>query len=315
MVEAIIFVGLQASGKSSFYHSRLSSTHRRINLDTLKTRFQECKLLEECIAAKEPLVIDNTNPTTAERARYLQLLLPAGYQVNCYFFTTDFNLCMERNRQRTGKERIPDVGLYRTRKVMQPPTHHEGFAHIHEIKLTAAGHFEIQEKPLLLAQPESTGCNSRMEQNYPTIIPGLRSPSDQVRGLVYFGRMLDKIRLASAGKLPEAWQAARGLAYPTSFDARCCRFLQIDYSALEAETLKGRSDEDLLEWCFTTGRRPSEEAIEIWNAFMTKRGWRDAGTQRLNERLAEIGLSSGTVQTMFEFIDLDEGRLKLPRQN
>ena len=43
---------------------------------------------------------------------------------------------------------------------------------------------------------------------------------------------------------------------------------------------------------------------------MTKRGWRDAGTQRLNERLAEIDLPPGTVQTMFEFIDLDEGRLK-----
>jgi hypothetical protein len=63
---------------------------------------------------------------------------------------------------------------------------------------------------------------------------------------------------------------------------------------------------------FKNGRRPSDEEIEIWNAFMSKRGWRDAGTQRLNERLAEIGLPAGTVQTMFEFIDLDEGRLKLP---
>jgi hypothetical protein len=149
-----------------------------------------------------------------------------------------------------------------------------------------------------------------MALSYPTIIPGLRSPSDQVKGLVYFGRMLDKIRLHATGKLPEAWQAARGMAYPTSFDARCCRFLHIDYADLEAETLKGGTDEELLEWAFTNGRRPTEEEIEVWNAFMTKRGWRDAGTQRLNERLAEIGLPAGTVQTMFEFIDLDEGRRK-----
>ncbi len=74
------------------------------------------------------------------------------------------------------------------------------------------------------------------------------------------------------------------------------------------ETLKGGSDEELLAWAFANGRQPSEEEIEVWNAFMTKRGWRDAGTQRLNERLAEIGLPPGTVQTMFEFIDLDEGR-------
>lgn len=148
-----------------------------------------------------------------------------------------------------------------------------------------------------------------MSQKYPTIIPGLRSPSAQVNGLVYFGRMLDKIRLAAAGKLPADWQAARGANMATSFDARCCRFLRVDYAAIEKEALKGGSDEDLLEWAFKNGRRPSEEEIEIWNAFMSKRGWRDAGTQRLNERLAEIGLPAGTVQTMFEFIDLDEGRL------
>ena len=149
---------------------------------------------------------------------------------------------------------------------------------------------------------------SGMAQQYPTIIPGLRSPFDQVKGLVYFGRMLDKIRLAAAGKLPEGWQAARGTAMKTSFDARCSRFLHIDYAALEAETLQGGSDEELLSWAFANGRQPSEEEIEVWNAFMTKRGWNDAGTQRLNERLAEIGLPPGTVQTMFEFIDLDEGR-------
>lgn len=150
-----------------------------------------------------------------------------------------------------------------------------------------------------------------MASSYPTIIPGLRSPSDQVSGLVYFGRMLDKMRLAAAGKLPPDWQQARGTAMKLSFDSRCCSFLGVDYAELEKETLKGGSDEDLLKWAFARGRRPTEEQIEMWNAFMMKRGWRDAGTQRLNERLAEIGLPPGTVQTMFEFIDLDEGRLKV----
>jgi gluconokinase len=150
-----------------------------------------------------------------------------------------------------------------------------------------------------------------MAGSYPTIIPGLRSPSAQVKGLVYFGRMLDKMRVHATGKLPEGWQAMRGPAAHGTFDARCCRFLAISYEALEAETLKGGSDEELLEWAFKNGRKPNEEEIEIWNAFMTKRGWRDAGTQRLHERLAEIGLQPGTVETMFEYIDLDEGRIKL----
>lgn len=143
---------------------------------------------------------------------------------------------------------------------------------------------------------------------YPTLIPGLRSPYDQVNGLVYFGRMLDKIRLMAAGRLPEGWQPMRG-AVKGSFDWRCCEFLKIDYAALEAETLKGGSDESLLAWAYATGRQPTEQEIEVWNGFMTKRGWRDAGTQRLNERLEEIGLPPGTVQTMFEFIEIDEGRL------
>ena len=123
--------------------------------------------------------------------------------------------------------------------------------------------------------------------------------------------MLDKIRLAAAGKLPEGWRAARGTAMRGSFDWRCCQFLKIDYAALEAETLRGdRTDAELLAWAFQHGRQPDDQEIEVWNAFMTKRGWRDAGTQRLNERLAELGLPAGTVQTMFEFIDLDEGRLQ-----
>jgi Domain of unknown function (DUF5069) len=143
---------------------------------------------------------------------------------------------------------------------------------------------------------------------YPTIIPGLRSPFDMVGGIVYFGRMIDKIRLAAAGRLPKGWEEHRGMV-KGSFDWRCCQFLKIDYKALEIEALKGGAgDEELLEWAFQHGRRPNDQEIEVWNGFMTKRGWRDAGTQRLNERLAEIGLPPGTVPTMFEFIDLDEGR-------
>ena len=152
---------------------------------------------------------------------------------------------------------------------------------------------------------------SAMANFYPTIIAGLRSPFDQIKGLVYFVRMLDKIRLAAAGKLPPAWLEMRGATKPGAFDARCCRFLGIDYAALEKETLKGRSDEELLAWAFQNGRHPNEEEIQVWNAFMTKRGWRDDGTQRLHERLAEIGLPPGTVETMFEFMDLDEGRRKV----
>jgi len=144
----------------------------------------------------------------------------------------------------------------------------------------------------------------------PHPIPGLRSPSDTVGGLVYFGRMLDKIRLHAAGRLPPDWVARLGPVDAATFDGRCCRFLRIDYPALVVETLAGGGDEELLEWSFRRGRRPGEEEITMWNAFMSKLGWRDAVTPKLHQRLAEAGYPPGTVETAFEFLDLDEGRLQ-----
>jgi len=153
------------------------------------------------------------------------------------------------------------------------------------------------------------GCLlSHMPKSYPTIIPGLRSPSEMVGGIVYFGRMLDKIRLHTEGKLPEEWATMVGDSHTGSFDSRCCTFLHINYPDLTAESLNGGSDEQMLEWAYGKGRKPSAEEIEVWNGFMMKRGWRDSASQRVKERLKEIGLESGTVETMFEFIDLDEGR-------
>lgn len=149
---------------------------------------------------------------------------------------------------------------------------------------------------------------SAMTKPYPTIIPGLRSPSETVGGIVYLGRMLDKIRLHEEGNLPEDWATMVGDSHAGSFDSRCCTFLHIDYADLRNETLKGGGDDALLEWAYSHGRRPSADEIEVWNGFMTKRGWRDSASQRLKERLKEIGLEPGTVDTMFEFIDLDEGR-------
>lgn len=148
---------------------------------------------------------------------------------------------------------------------------------------------------------------------FPTHIPGFRSPKEMLGGIVYFGRMIDKIRLFASGQLPEGWHAARGTNMNGSFDDRCCKFLGVSYEAIEAETLKrDKSDEEMLAWAFEKGRRPSDEEIEVWNGFMLKRGWRDAATERLHYRLNEIGLSPGTVETMFEFIDLDEGRIEVP---
>lgn len=134
-------------------------------------------------------------------------------------------------------------------------------------------------------------------------IPGLRSSYEQVGGIVFFGRMLDKIRLHAQGELPTDYN--RG----TGFDGRCCAFLNVNYQDLIKRVLAGGTDEEVLEWCFSIGRKPAEQEIEIWNQFMMKRGWRDDSTEALEKTKAAHGLADrADLQTWFDFHDADEGR-------
>jgi len=133
-----------------------------------------------------------------------------------------------------------------------------------------------------------------------------RSPYDAIRGLVYFPRMLDKIRIHAAGKLPEIYHKHLGI----DFDGRCLRFLGVSYDDVKKQALATESDEAVLDWCIANGRKPSEEEIETWSGFMLKRGWRDEASDRIVFRLKEAGLEARDADcaTMFDFIDLDEGR-------
>jgi gluconokinase len=139
-----------------------------------------------------------------------------------------------------------------------------------------------------------------------SLVPGLRSPYAKVGRLVYFGRMLDKIRLHAAGQLPVDDYAAN---LGKGFDLRCISFLRVNYDELKARTLAGGStDEQLLAWAHERGGARTDEECEIWNGFMMKRGWRDVGADILAKRIRESHLEDKTVLTMFDYIDFDEGR-------
>jgi hypothetical protein len=136
-------------------------------------------------------------------------------------------------------------------------------------------------------------------------VPGLRASFEKVGGIVYFGRMLDKIRLRAAGQLPEGYNL--GTKVWTWFDARCTRFLGVHYEALAERVLRGGTDEEILTWCFEHGRKPGEEDIEIWNEFMSKRGWRDSSSPALAEAKRNRGFADrDDIQTAFEFHLADE---------
>ena len=130
----------------------------------------------------------------------------------------------------------------------------------------------------------------------------------ETKGLVYFARMLDKIRLKGRGELPPDYFVGAD-DDPTMFDARCTRFLCVNYDELAIRALQGSSDEEILEWCFKQGRRPSEEEIKIWNAFLLKRGWRDEGSADLQAAKKREGLEDrDDIQTWVDLHDVEEGR-------
>src|SRR6267142_5693244 len=99
----------------------------------------------------------------------------------------------------------------------------------------------------------------------------LRSPSEKMGGLFYFGRMLDKIRLHVKGELPPDYHANLG----EGCDEKCANFRRINYDQLVERVKRGGMDEEILRWCLEKGRRPDETDVCVWNEFMRKRGWND----------------------------------------
>jgi gluconokinase len=130
------------------------------------------------------------------------------------------------------------------------------------------------------------------------------SPYDTCHGLVYFSRMIDKIRLHAAGQLGADYVPNLG----KGFDVRCCSLLGVDYDALAA-AVGSMTDEEAWEWVAKNGKAPTEEQIEVWNGFMTRRGWNDDLVEILEKRKKEGGFENrADIRTMFDYIDADEGR-------
>jgi len=139
-------------------------------------------------------------------------------------------------------------------------------------------------------------------------VPGLRSCYAKVGRLVYFGRMLDKIRLCATGKLPAEYQKNLGDEQFFVLDGRCCRFLGIRYVELRERTLAGGTDEEVLAWVHTRGTVRTDEDCHMWNRFIVKLGWRDERSAVLPQRIADSGLNGKPIETLIDHIEFDEGR-------
>jgi gluconokinase len=139
-------------------------------------------------------------------------------------------------------------------------------------------------------------------------VPGLRSCYAKVGRLVYFGRMLDKIRLHAAGQLPAVYQANVGDGQFFVLDGRCCRFLGVRHADLRERVLAGTTDEEVLAWAHAHGTPRTDEECHMWNRFIVKLGWRDERSAVLPQRIIDSGLTGKVVETLVDHIEYDEGR-------
>jgi gluconokinase len=136
---------------------------------------------------------------------------------------------------------------------------------------------------------------------YPT------SPKGMTGGMMYFPRMLEKIRLHARGELHKDYH--ENLGAPRTLDGACCNFLRVNYDDLRERVLQGATNEAILEWCFQSGRQPNEGDLFVWNGFVSKLGWRDSFTPVLEKRKKKYGIADSTdILTMADLIDFDEGR-------
>jgi len=124
---------------------------------------------------------------------------------------------------------------------------------------------------------------------------------------MYFPRMLDKIRLHARGELREDCHANLGVA--NRADGLCCHYLRVSYETLKQRVLAGGADEEILEWCFATGRRLDGTDLLIWNEFIRKRGWNDEASGRLATWKQESGHTQrADLTTIPDYTDVLEGR-------
>jgi predicted kinase len=147
-MELVIFVGLQASGKTSFYQARFAQTHELVSKDRMPNNRNPTRrqlvLVEEALRAGRSVVVDNTNARAADRLPLVVLGHALGARVVGYFFESRVEDCLERNRSRAGEARVPDVALYATRKRLEAPSYAEGFDALYFVRMDAGG-WEVAE--------------------------------------------------------------------------------------------------------------------------------------------------------------------------
>ena len=157
MLECVIFVGLPAAGKTTFYRRYFGATHRHISKDLWPNATgrdaRQRRLIDEALAAGVSVVVDNTNPTRRERAAIVDAARAHGARIVVYFFDVTTREAVARNAGRTGREKVPNVAIFTAAKRLEPPALGEGFDQLFRLQLQPDRTFTIAE------EADSTGMS------------------------------------------------------------------------------------------------------------------------------------------------------------
>jgi predicted kinase len=146
-MEIVLLVGLQGSGKSTFYRTHYATTHVLLSKDRFRNnrrpQRRQMQLIEEALKEGQSVVVDNTNPMVEDRAPIIELARRYGAEVAGFFLESRLSDCLERNARRFGRERVPDKALFITLQRLRKPSMGEGFDRLYQVRLTPEGHFII----------------------------------------------------------------------------------------------------------------------------------------------------------------------------
>lgn len=135
--ELIVFVGCPASGKSSFTENHfVKAGYERVNRDTLKTKEKCIKMTDKYLSEGKSVVIDNTNPSSDDRAEYIKLSKKYKIPARCFVMTTSIELAHHLNllRERVFNiRRVPDIAYNMFKSKYEEPDICEGFKEIKKI--------------------------------------------------------------------------------------------------------------------------------------------------------------------------------------
>ncbi len=175
-MDLILLIGLQASGKSTFYRTHFAATHEHVSKDLFPNNRnpnkRQLQLIENAFQAHRPVVVDNTNPTVEIREPLIQLGRTYDARIIGYYFESEVRQCIARNKQRTGKGKVPDVAIYVTSRKLTRPTYAEGFDELYYVRIADNGTFTVQG----WAENETIPLQSQPSV-HPQVSPPIEKPS------------------------------------------------------------------------------------------------------------------------------------------